>query len=150
MNSNLLSFLVCSWVFSRCFSSNAKKITQQLLFKNVVPWQLLSRHVKDVETTNNSNWEANLLYMELTQLEISRWVLVSWFQVSNISQIFLTFKQMGVSAIFPWTYFAQEKRFLIPVIFMHWEKHHAALVEQVKSVQDCSMVRRSPFWLNGP
>ena len=40
-------------------------------FKNVVPLQLLSRHIKYVETTNNSNREANLLYMENTQLEIS-------------------------------------------------------------------------------
>ena len=49
LSSTCYSVLVCSWVFSRCFVSNAKKITQQLLFKNMVPWQLLSRHVKYLE-----------------------------------------------------------------------------------------------------
>ena len=53
----------------------------------------------------------------------------------NISQILLMFKHMGVSAISPRTYFAQQNIFF-PVIFMHWEKHRASLVEPVKSVQD--------------
>ena len=46
------------------------------------------------------------------------------------------FKHMGVLAISLRTYFAQQKKFLFPVIFMHWEKHRAAFVEQVKDVQD--------------
>ena len=54
----------------------------------------------------------------------------------NISQIFLMFKHMGVSATSPRIYFEEQKEVLFPVILMHGEKHRAAFVEQVKSVQD--------------
>ena len=54
----------------------------------------------------------------------------------NISQIFLMFRHMGLSAISPRTYFAHQKKLLFPSIFMYWEKYHAALIEKVKGIKD--------------
>ena len=131
MSLHLFPFLVCSWVFSRCFASNAKKKSQQLLLKNVVLWQMLS-------SGNNQQfkWRSQPFIHgkhPAGNIMMSFSILMSGF---NISQIFLMFKHMGVLAISLRTYFAQQKTFLFPVIFMHWEKHRAAFVEQVKCVQD--------------
>lgn len=54
----------------------------------------------------------------------------------NISQAFLMFRHMGLSAISPRTYFSHQRKFLFPAIFGYWEKYRAALIAKLKSVRD--------------
>ena len=101
-----------------------------------MPWQLLSRHVKDVETTINSKWRSQpFIHGKHPARNIMMSFSTILMSISAKSSSCLPYKHMGLSAICPRTYFAQQKNVLFPVIFMHWERYRAALVEQVKSVQ---------------
>ena len=55
---------------------------------------------------------------------------------SSISKVLLLFRHMGLKIYCARTFFYHQRKFMFPLILQYWEKSRAALIDQLKGIND--------------